>query len=340
MQIKTIGLKIGVLVLIGLGIALYIGLSFSRILVPLFPVIAGLLVWYATRAQRKLIKTATTPIYQIAEGWVKIQGTVSASKTFETPYFKQECIAYTYRKANIGYDSEDNTERENSIIIEEEFQDFYLTNATGKIKVILTSLNLALLPAKSDTIHSIKYAVDDIRYTERTLKNGDLISVLGYAIKNRNYHFELNEQGDQPLVIATPDYEDKTKKSFKVFKHLMPYFILMYLAVNYFLLFAPVKHHIGVSTAFVLFIFFGMPILGVVFGVIGSRLSGLVKDLISGIGGICFVVSLLSFPLLCLLFMTKTEFYIIERVWTSILFCTILAFAISYRKIEGAFDKE
>jgi hypothetical protein len=44
MQIKTIGLKIGVLVLIGLGIALYIGLSFSRILVPLFPVIAGLLV--------------------------------------------------------------------------------------------------------------------------------------------------------------------------------------------------------------------------------------------------------------------------------------------------------
>lgn len=339
MQIKTIGLKIGVLVLIGLGIVLYISLSFSRILVPLFPVIVGLLVWYTTKSQRKLIKTATTPIYQIAEGWVKIQGTVSASKTFETPYFKQECIAYTYRKANIGYDSEDNTERENSVIIEEEFQDFYLTNATGKIKVILTSLNLALLPAKSDIIHSIKYAVDDIRYTERTLKNGDLISVLGYAIKNSNYHFELNEQTNQPLVIATPDYEDKTKKSFKIFKYLMPYFILMYLAVNYFLFFAPVKQHIEKSTAFVLFSFFGMPILGVVFGVIGSRVSGFAKDLISGIGGICFVVSLLSFPLLCLLFMTKTEFYIIERVWASVLLCTTFAFAIGYRKIDGAFDK-
>jgi hypothetical protein len=337
MQIKTIGLKIGILVFIGLGIALYIGLSFSRILIPLFPIIVGLLVWYTTKSQRKLINTSTIPIYQIAGGWVKIQGTVSASKTFETPYFKQECIAYTYRKANIGCDSEDNTEREGSVIIEEEFQDFYLTNATGKIKVILSSLNLTLLPARSDVIHSIKYAVDDIRYTERTLKNGDLISVLGYAIKNSNYQFELSEHGNRPLVIATPDFEDKTKKSFKVFKYLMPYFILMYLAVNYFLFFAPVKQHMEISTAFVLFIFFGMPILGVVFGVIGSRLSGFVKDLISGIGGICLAVSLLSFPLLCLLFMTKTEFYIIERVWASVLFCTTLAFAISYRKIVEAF---
>ena len=92
MQIKSIDLKIGVLVLIGLGIALYIGLSFSRILIPLFPIAAGLLVWYITKSQRKLVKTATTPIYQIAEGWVKILGTVSASKTFETPYFRNSLI--------------------------------------------------------------------------------------------------------------------------------------------------------------------------------------------------------------------------------------------------------
>ena len=170
MQIKAVGQKTGCLVLFGIVIALYIGLSFSRILIPLFPIIVGVLIWYTTKTQRKLIKTATTPIYQIAEGWIKIQGTVSASKTFETPYFKQECIAYTYRKANISYDSEDNSERENSATVEEEFQDFYLTNATGKIKVILNKLNLAFLPSKTDTKHSIKYAVDNTRYTERTLK--------------------------------------------------------------------------------------------------------------------------------------------------------------------------
>ncbi len=340
MQIKTIGLKTGCLLLIALGIALYVGLSFSRILVPLFPIIVGLLVWYVTKTQRKLINTATKPIYQISEGWIKLQGTVSASKTFETPYFKQECIAYTYRKANISYDSEDNTERENSATVEEEFQDFYLTNTTGKIKVMLNKLNLALLPAKTDTKHSIKYAVDDIRYTERTLKNGELISVLGYAVKNGNHEFELSEQSNQPLVIATPDIEDKTKKSFKVFKYLMPYFILMYLTVNYFLFFAPVKQHLEKSTAFVLFIFFGMPILGVVFAVIGAKLNGFGKDFFSGLGGICLVVSLLSFPLLCLLFMIDTEFYIIKRVWASIFVCTSLAMLINYQKLDEIFDKD
>ena len=340
MQIKTIGLKTCFLLLIGLGIALYIGLTFSRILVPLLPIIIVILVWYITKAQRKLIKTATTPIYQISEGWIKIQGKVSAPKTFETPYFKQECIAYTYREANISYDSEDNTERENSATIKEEFQDFYLTNTSGKIKVILNKLNFAFLPSKTDTKHSIKYAVDDIRYTERTLKNGDLISVFGYAIKNSNYEFELSEQNNQPLVIATPEFEDKTKKSFKVFKYLIPYFILMYLAVNYFLFFAPVKQHIEKSTAFVLFTFFGMPILGVVFAIIGAKSNGFVKNFFSGIGGICLFTSLLSFPLLCLLFMTDTNFYTIECVWASVLLCITLAFIINYRKIERAFDNE
>ena len=338
MRVKTIGLNTGCLILIGLCAALYIGLSFSRILVPLLPVIVGVLVWFATKAQRKLIQTAITPIYQIAGGWVKVQGTVTASKTFETPYFKQECVAYTYRKANISYDSEDNSERENSATVQEEFQDFYLTNATGKIKVVLHKLNLALLPARTDTKHSIKYAVNDIRHTERILKNGDLISVMGYAGKNRNYAFELSEQENQPLVIATPDFEDKTKKSFKVFKQLIPYFILMYLAVNYFLFFMPARQHAEKSTAFVLFIFFGMPILGVVFGLFGAKSSGFRKDVLSGIGGICFSTSLLSFPLLCLLFMTNTDYYIIERVWASVLVCITLAFTLNYRKIERAFD--
>ncbi|TCD10511.1 hypothetical protein EZ449_09190 [Pedobacter frigidisoli] len=340
MQVKAIGLKVGCLFLIVVGLLLFIALTFSHILIPLVPIIVGVLVLYTTKTQRKLIKTVPTPIYQITEGWVKIVGTVSASKTFVTPYFKQECIAYNYRKADISYDSEDNTERENSAIIEEEFQDFYLTNATGKIKVIVNRLNLALLPAKTDTKHSIKYAVDDIRYTERTLKNGDLISVLGYAVKNSNYGYELTEQDKKILVIATPNIEDKTIKSFRIFKHLTPYLILMYLAVNYFMFFAPVKQHVEKSTAFVLFTFFGMPILGVILGAVGTKFTGFSKDFISGIGGICFIVSLLSFPLLCLLFIANTEFYIIKRVWASIFACTSMAFIITYRKIEGTFDKE
>ncbi|RZL43807.1 MAG: hypothetical protein EOP00_22285 [Pedobacter sp.] len=340
MEVKTIGLKVGCLVLFGLGTALFIGLTFSRILIPLVPIIAGVLVWYTTKIQRKLIKTNPTPIYQLTEGWVKIIGKVSASKTFETPYFKQECIAYVYEEANVTYDSDDGSEYVKSISKKEEFQDFYLSNSTGQIKVIVNRLNLKLLSAKSDTLHSIKYAVDDIRYTERTLKNGDLISVLGYAVKNSNFGYELIEHENKPLVIATPDFEDKTRKSFKIFKYLMPYFILMYLAVNYFLFFAPVEQNTEKNEALIYFTIFGMPILGVVFGAIGSRFSGFAKNFIAGIGGICFVVSLLSFPLLCLLAMTDTNYYIIERVWASVLVCTSLAFIMNYRKIEGAFDKD
>jgi len=98
MQIKTIGLKTCFLLLIGLGIALYIGLTFSRILVPLLPIIIVILVWYITKAQRKLIKTATTPIYQISEGWIKIQGKVSAPKTFETPILSKNVLLILIEK--------------------------------------------------------------------------------------------------------------------------------------------------------------------------------------------------------------------------------------------------
>jgi len=340
MQAREIGLKIGCLLIIGMGLVLFLGLAFSQILIPLVPPLIGIFIWYVTKTQRKLVRTETTPIYQIAEGWVKIQGNVSAPKTFVTPYFKQECIAYTYEEGNITYDSESGSEHVTKTSSRKEFQDFHLSNGTGKIKIIIKDLNLTLLETKSDTKHSIKYAVDDIRYTERTLKNGDLISVLGYAVKNSNYAYELTAQANQPLVIATPDFEDKTIKSFRVFKYLMPYLVLMYLSVNYFLFLAPERPHEEQNTAFALLSFFGIPILGVLFGVIGAKLSGFGKDFFSCLGGICFFVALLSFPLLCLLYMVKTNQSTIIRVWASIFICTSLAMILNYRKLEGAFDKD
>jgi len=339
MKAKEIGLNIGCLLIMGIGLVLFLGLAFSLILVPILPPVMGILIWYVTKTQRKLVRTETTPIYQIAEGWVKIQGNVSALKTFVTPYFKQECIAYTYEEGNITYDSESGSEHVSKTSSRKEFQDFHLSNGTGKIKIIIKDLNLTLLEAKSDTKHSIKYAVDDIRYTERTLKNGDLISVLGYAVKNSNYAYELTAQANQPLVIATPDFEDKTIKSFRVFKYLMPYLVLMYLSVKYFLFLAPGRPREEQNTAFAISSFFGVPILGVLFGVIGAKLSGFGKDFFFCLGGICFFVALLSFPLLCLLYMVGTNQSTIIRVWASIFICTTLTMVLNYRKLEGAFDK-
>ncbi|RZL29888.1 MAG: hypothetical protein EOP00_37175, partial [Pedobacter sp.] len=243
MKIKSCLTNILVWLLMG-AIVTVITLVFSnRFIVPVLPIIVLTYVYFVTKTKRKFIKKKPVSIYDLTEGLVKIEGNISAAKTFETPCFKQECIAYVYEVGNITYDGETGSERINSITKKEEFQDFYLSNATGKIKVIITKLNLAFLTAKTDTLHSIKYAVDDIRYTERTLKNGDLISVMGYAVRNSFNEFELKEQNNEPLVIGTSEFEDKSRKAFRVFKYLMPYFILMYVGVNYFL-FAPIKIHI------------------------------------------------------------------------------------------------
>ncbi|TKC01757.1 hypothetical protein [Pedobacter cryotolerans] len=317
-----------------------ITLMFSnRYIVSIVPIIVVAFVYFVTKTQRTFIKKKPTPIYQLTEGLVKIEGNVSATKTFLTPHFKQECIAYTYEEGNITYDDETGSERVNTTTKKQELQDFYLSNATGKIKVIITQLNLAFLPAKTDTLHSIKYAVDDIRYTERTLKNGDLISVLGYAVKNNNYAFELTEQGNKPLVIGTPEFEDKTRKSFRVFKYLMPYLILMYIGVNYFL-FAPLKIHIQESEVFPYFAIFGMPILALILGLMGNKFDGFTKTFLSFLAGTCFSVLFLTFPLICLFYMIKLEFTRIICIWITVLACTILAFAMNYKRLDGVFDKD
>ena len=311
----------------------------SRFVVPAVPIILVVIVIIVTKTQRTLINKKSTPIYELTEGLVKIEGTISATKTFETPHFNQECIAYIYEEGYLTYDSDTGSEHVNRTLKKEELQDFYLSNATGKIKVIITKLNLTFLPAKTDTLHSIKYAVDDIRYTERTLKNGDLISVLGYAVKNNNHEFELREQGDKPLAIATPAVEDKTRKAFKVLKDLLPYFILMYVGVNYFL-FAPMKIHILESAVFPYFAIFGMPILALILGLVGNRFDGFAKLILTNLGAICFSAFFLSFPLICLFYIIKLEFTRIFCIWATIVICTTLAFIMNHKKLDGYFDKD
>jgi hypothetical protein len=312
-------------------------LVFNRFIVPVVPVVLAIIVLAVTKTQRKLIGQKQTPIYEITEGVVKITGNISAPKTFETPYFKQQCIAYVYEEGNITYDSESGSEHVKNTRIEEQFQDFYLSNASGKIKVIAPKLNLAFLPVKTDTLHSIKYAVDDSRYTERTLKNGDLASAMGYARKNNYADVELSGNGEQPLIIATPDFEHKAQKSFRVFKLLLPYIILMYVGVNYFL-FAPSILHFKENQIFPYFAIFGMAILSVVLALVVKNREGLSKMFWGILASVCFSTLFLSFPLVCLFYIIKLEYSRIFCIWLVVLACNLLAFTINYHKLETAFD--
>lgn len=320
------------LIIFAISALFFVALLFSHFIIAIVPIIGAILVWLVSKTSIKLIKTKFTPIHLLNEGLVKIQGTITAPKTFVTPYFKQECIGYYYKKGNITYDGESGSEYEKDATIEEEFQDFYLTDATGKIKVIAPRFNLAFLPVKTDTVHSIKYAVDDIRHSERTLKNGDTISVMGYAKRSTNYSFEIIEQPNSPLVISNADFESKTQKSFKVLKYLLPYLILMYFSVNYFVFFAPVQHW-QQNDALIVFGFFGVPILGIILAVIGKKETDFFHIFFSVLGGTLLLVSLLTFPLLCLLLMTKTAFYTVVCVWLSVFVCTLLGIGINHKKL-------
>lgn len=124
----------------GISALLFIALTFSHLIIAIAPLLIGGFVWYVTRTQRKLLKTKFTPIHLLSEGLVKIRGTISASETYTTPYFKQECIGYYYKKANITYDSENGSENERDATIEEQFQDFYIADTTGKVKVNCTEI--------------------------------------------------------------------------------------------------------------------------------------------------------------------------------------------------------
>jgi hypothetical protein len=325
------------LLLMALGMSLFTLVFFSHFIVPIFPVIAAVFAIYVTKNQRRLLKTKQTPIYNLQTGPVKIQGIVEAAKILETPFFKTQCISYSHEKANISY-SVEGSDYVTSAIQSNDFQDFYLVNETGRIKVIADHLNLSFLPAQVKTIHSIKQSESDIRHTERTLKNGDLINVLGNALKNNQQQFELRAELKSPLLISTSAIENSTQKGFRAIKYLLPYILLMYISVNYFLFFAPVKLQMEKNTAFVLFSFFGMPILAVILGLTGNRMNGFPKLFFSNLAGICFGVTILTFPLLCLLFATETEFYRILCIWASIFFCTTLASIMNYKKLDAIFS--
>lgn len=330
---KKVLFGVASLVLCGVGIVLFTLVFLSHLIIPVFPVLAAIFVIYATKTQRAIIKTETTPIYQLTEGLVKLEGTVNAPTALETPFFREQCIGYSYEKAEIDYSDEDGTEYTVNAVQKDDFQDFYLSNSTGKIKVIASHINLSFLQPQIKKIHKIKH-------TERTLKNGDVITILGKAVRNNHHQFELRENGKNPLVVSNSAIENRIQKALRAVKYLLPYLILMYLSVNYFLFFAPVELRVQKNTAFILFSFFGMPLLSVIFAMIGRKPNGFAQVLLSNLAGICMGVSVLTFPLLCLLFITETEFYRIICIWASVFIFTTLAFIMNYRRLDGIFTKD
>ncbi|MDR6969611.1 hypothetical protein J2X31_003644 [Flavobacterium arsenatis] len=312
--------------------SIFMLIFFNQFIVPVFPVIVAVVVYFLTKTQRILIKKKYIPINQLSEGLVKIEGKINASTTLETPYFKDQCIGYSYEKAEIDYDDETGNEYTKSAVLKNNFQEFYISDATGKIKVNPEGLNLTFLTGKSKVISKT-------RHTERTLKNDDEITILANAVKNKWNEFELQKSDGNPFTISDKTNISKQEKSFQIIKLLLPYLVLMYVGVNYFL-FTPIEIQIEQNEIFPYFAIFGMPILAIILGLIGSRFEGFANLILSNLAGTCFIVALLTIPLLCLFLMIEIEFYRIICIWTTIFVCTTIAFVMNFKRLDGLFEKD
>lgn len=289
------------------------------------------MVYFFTKTQRTLIKKKSTLINKLTEGLMKIEGKISASNHIESPFFKEECIGYNYEKAEIDYDNETGKEYTKSAIKKNNFLEFYISDKTGKIKVNPDGLDLSFLPERTKLISKT-------RHTERTLKNNDEIIVLGTVVKNSLNEFELQKVDKNPFTASNKTALSKQQKTFRAVKVCLPYFILMYVGVNYFL-FTPVEIPIKENEIFPYFAIFGMPVLAIILGLIGSRFDGFANLILSNLAGNLLMVSFLTIPLLCLFYTIELEFFRIFSIWLIILVCTTLAFVINFKRFDGLFKK-
>ena len=312
-------------------LSLFSLLFFNRFIVPAIPIIVGIMVYFYTKIQRTLIKKKPTLINQLSEGFVKIEGKISASNHIETPFFKEECIGYSYEKAEIDYDDETGNEYKKSAVKKNDFLAFYISDATGKIKVNSENLDLSFLPERTKLISTT-------RHTERTLKNDDEITILGTAVKNKWNDFELQKVDKNPFTASNKTAIYKQQKVFRAIKFALPYFILMYVGVNYFL-FASMKIQLEENEIFPYFAIFGIPFFAIILGLIGSRFEGFANLILSNLAGTLFIVSFLTIPLLCLFYMIELEFYRIFCIWITIFVCTTLAFVMNFKRLDGLFEK-
>lgn len=312
--------------------ALFTLVFFNIYILAILPLVVGIFVYFITKTQRTFIKKYYTSIDNLSEGIVKIEGKIEAEKTLESPYFKEECISYTYKDANIDYDDETGSEYTKNAILKSEFQDFYISDATGKIKVNSKGLDISFLSIKTKLIGKK-------RHTERTLKYGDEITIIGTAVKNNENKIELQKSDKNPFTVSDHTNINNQKQVFRTINFFLPYIIFMYILVNYFL-FAPLKINIKENEIFPYFAIFGMPILAVILGIIGNQFEGFIKQFLSNFAGICFFVALLTIPLICLFYIIELEFSRIICIWLNILVCTTLAFVFDYKKLDGVFDEK
>ena len=312
-------------------IIISLGLFFAKFLVSIVPLLIGSLVFYTSKKYRALIFSAPQKIREITAGQVLLEGTViKYDEELTSPYFKEKCLGYVYQQTE--YISTDDGYDTKVLLDETDFKSFKLSTNFESIKVDGKQLDLKQIKPSTYTEHSLKPNVNDIVHSEYLLKNGEQIVLVGTAVKNFNRGYEIAKVGKEPFFVTTRNKIEEQRISFQVLKSLFPWMVIIYIVVNYFLFFAP-SRNMPKSDLFAVLVFFGFPIMFIVFWQIGQNGKDWLSQIFQYLAGVCILTSLLTFPLLILFYMIDLDFYRIFYIVISVLSINALGLLFNYKKL-------
>lgn len=327
--LAKIGFTLGCVVLI-IGIA--VSLMFMKYLVPVVPLVLGVLVYLGTNNLKAAVFTKAKNLHELTEGTAKLEGRATArSEEILSPYFKETCIGYLYTVEE--YVPTDDSIRSELRSQSKDCRNFVLSTDSGTININANQIDLSQLKPKSIDVHSLKYNENDMRHNERTVKNNDEIVVIGDVRKNLFNEFEITKIDGKPFFVTTKNRVEASKISYQMFWQVLPWLILLYLVVNYFLFFAPTKD-LPKRDAFAYFIFFGLPMLFLIFLALARDSQSWIGKLFRYLGSVCILTSLLSFPLLILFYMIELEYYRMLCIEISIATIVALMCLFNYNQLN------
>ncbi|TDG35596.1 hypothetical protein EZJ43_13325 [Pedobacter changchengzhani] len=316
---------------LGLCVLLALGLLFAKFLVPIVPLLLAILLLFTKSQLKATIFSKQKKVYELTEGPARLAGkAILREQGLISPFFKESCIGYLYVKEE--YIPNDDGYSTNTLAEQTACKNFHLETDYGSIHVNATGLTLKDLAITVKNEHSLKRNVNDLAYIEYLLKNKDEIVLVGTVIKNEKGQLEFAKVGRDLFFATTKKKVQEVKMGFDVLAKLSPWLLLMYLAVNYFLFFAPFISIPG-STIFPYFAIFGLPIIFVVLAFATKDKEGFICKILQFFAGVCFFTSFLNFPLIILFYSIKLEFYRIFCIFLSIAVFTTLALAFNYNHL-------
>ena len=302
--LAKIGFQLGCVAVI---VALSLGLFFAKYLVPVVPIVLGIFVYMNTKYLKATVFTQTKNLNELTEGTVKLEGrAIPRVEQILSPYFKETCIGYLYTVEE--YIPTDDSVRSELRSQSRECRNFVLNTNSGIININANHLDLSKLNPKTKDEHSLKYGENEIRHSEYTIKDNDEIVIIGDVKKNLFNEFEITKVDQKPFFVTTKNQVEAGKISYQMFLHVLPWLVLLYFLVNYFLFFAPLKD-LPKSDAFAYITLFGLPILFIIFLALARDSQSWIGKIFRYLATVCILTSLLSFPLLILFYMIELEYY-------------------------------